>query len=119
MGHIPKNHYVNFHFYADEVGFIRNLAWVRDIYGALRQYDMVKSFRNDPTAFQRVVQCNGTALAMAYFKAREVEMCERGYRILEDVGDPIKKKYLGVVDLPIQELDSFPKKTMESFFKTL
>lgn len=89
------------------------------MYTILCQHDIVESFRNAPTAFQRVGQHHGTALSIAYFKSHKVKVCERGYTILGDVGDTHNKKYMGDVDLRFVELDVLPKESMDRIFGTM
>lgn len=77
MGHSSKDHNANLHFDADDVQFIRSMAWIWGTCAALRQQDMVESFRNNPTALRRLVQHHDTALSILYDKVREVEVHER------------------------------------------
>lgn len=44
-------------------------SWICNTFGALHQKDMVETFRNNPTAFRRVVNHNGTAVSLGYLKA--------------------------------------------------
>lgn len=78
MGRVTSDKYENLHLDAEEVPFIRDMAWIWGTYGALCQHDMVESFRDNPTAFRRVVQHHGTTLAMEYFKVCEVKVLKRG-----------------------------------------
>ena len=98
MGHIPKGHYANILFDANEVRFIREMAWLWGTYGAMRLHGMVNSFRDEPGAISSVIRNHGHGLAMGYFKAAEVEVRERGYTILEDMAeaDPLNKEFRGV-----------------------
>lgn len=69
---------------------------------------MVASFRDVAKWFPLVVQYHGAAVFTGYLKAREVEVRERGYTILDDVADPLNQKFVEDVSLPSDELDSVP-----------
>lgn len=79
MGNILKDHYENLHFDEDEVRFIRNMVFIWCMLDARRQHDMLKSFRDDPRALQRVVKEYSASLSMAYFKARHLYVWKRSY----------------------------------------
>lgn len=90
-GHIPRDHCANLHFDADEAWIIRNMACISSTHGAFGQHDIFESFRNSPKSFRNVMRRLGSALAMGYFKTREMGFCERGYIIMENVDDLLKK----------------------------
>lgn len=77
MRHIPRDHYGNLNFDANKVWVIRNIEWLWDTYGALRQHDMFESFCNDPKALKCMVKNHGTEIAMGYLKPRKVKVCKR------------------------------------------
>lgn len=102
-----------------EFRYISNMTLLWGTYGALRHDNVVNAFRNNPTAFRRLVQHCGTTFSMGYFKAREVKVPGRGYTVLEDVGDPLNKVYLADGGLPIDELYFVRKETMDRIFKNV
>lgn len=88
-------------------------------YGALLQHELIRLFLEETNVFHTVVQHQGTALAMAHFKAREVEMRERGYAILEDMADPTNATYIGNAKLPFELPGTLPAETIYQFFITV
>lgn len=74
------------------------------MYCEIPLYDMAQTFQEHSTAFQRVVKHLGTALAIGYFKALEVERPKRGYTNLLDVYDPRNKEYLADIYIRLDEL---------------
>ena len=55
--------------------------------------------------FETAAQQHHTGLSMAFFKARLVELRERGYTILEDFADPTNEKFLDGVRLPFDRIE--------------
>lgn len=53
---------------------------------------------------------------MRYFNSHEVEVCIRGYIILEDVCYPFENTYIRDDDLPLDELDFLSTETIDPFF---
>lgn len=74
MGYIPREHYANLHFDANNFRFIRNIPGLWVTYSTLSQHDMDESFRDNPIAFRWVVQHHDTALAMGYLTFHKVKV---------------------------------------------
>lgn len=74
---------------------------------------MVASLRNGRNVFQNVMGHHGTAIEMAYFKARKVEVRERGYNVLEYRGYP---DYIPDVKLPFEVHEGFLKESKDQVF---
>ena len=54
---------------------------------------------------------------MSYFKARQIEVHDRGYTILEGFGDPTNRDHLGDVELPFNRPENVPQQTKAQLFE--
>lgn len=80
---------------------------------------MVGLFRDDLTAFRRLVPHSSNILAMGYLNSEEVEVRERVCTILQDFGDPLNKDYLGNLDILFDKLDTLPRESSHRMFITV
>lgn len=87
MVHIPRNHFVKPFFDKAFVHFTKNFTLLWGPYGGLRDHGLVKSCQEDPSTFSTVAEQNGTALFIAFLKARLVEVRDRGYALLDGFSD--------------------------------
>lgn len=78
MGHIPRNYFAETFFDQAFLQWTSNFACLCGRCRGFRKHLLVQYCREKPSKFIRFALQNSTALSMEFFKARMVEVRERG-----------------------------------------
>lgn len=120
MAHIPWQHFAESLFYKGFVTWTRDIAWLWGTYGALREHELIRCCRQDPVAFRAVVQQNQTALSIAFFKAKLVDVKERGFTVLDGFAGPINPSFFNEIEFPFntpENMGELQGRTQDHFFQ--